>query len=71
MNTRRQYRKSPLLQQMYVVINKEGEAFTGLKSGYTQWSYDWFNAKPLNKENTSWLLRYNPGAELIKEEELI
>jgi hypothetical protein len=71
MNTRRQYRKYPLPQQMYVVINKEGEAFTGLKSGYTQWSYDWFNAKPLNKENTSWLLRYNPGAELIKEEELI
>ena len=56
---------------MYVVINREGEVFTGLIRGSAQWSYDWFEAKPLNKENTSWLLRYNPGAELIKEEELI
>lgn len=71
MNTRRQYRKSPPPQQMYVVINREGEVFTGLYKGYAHWSYDWFEAKPLNKENTSWLLRHNPGAELIKEEELI
>jgi len=56
---------------MYVVINKEGEVYTGLYGGDTQWSYDWFEAKPLQKENTSWLLRHNPGAEIIKEEELI
>ena len=56
---------------MYVVINKEGEVFTGLVKGYSQWSYDWFNAKPLHKENTTWPLRHNSGAELIKEEELI
>ena len=56
---------------MYVVINKEGEVFTGLYKGYAHWSYDWFDAKPLFKENTSWLLRTNPGAEIIKEEELI
>ena len=56
---------------MYVVINREGEVFTGIKIGYVQWSYDWFEAKPLFKENTAWLLEFNPGAELIKEEELI
>jgi len=56
---------------MYVVINKEGEVFTGLLSGYTQWSYNWVEAKPLHKENTSWLLKHNLGAELIKEEELV
>ena len=56
---------------MYVVINKEGEVFTGLMKGYSQWSYDWFEAKPLYKENTTWLLRRTPGAEIIKEEELI
>ena len=71
MTTRRQYRKSLPPQQMYVVINKEGEVYTGLYGGDTQWSYDWFEAKPLQKENTSWLLRHNPGAEIIKEEELI
>ena len=56
---------------MYVVVNKHGEVFTGLIKGYTQWSYDWFQAKPLFKENTSRLLEENVGAELIKEEEII
>lgn len=71
MNTRRQYRKSPQPTQMYIVVNKEGEVFTGLQQGYTQWSYNWIEGKPLLKENTSWLLRHNPGAEVIKEEEII
>ena len=56
---------------MYIVVNKEGEVFTGLQQGYTQWSYNWIEGKPLHKENTSWLLRHNPGAEVIKEEEII
>jgi hypothetical protein len=56
---------------MYVVINKDGEVFTGLHKGYAQWSYDWFEAKPLYKENTTRLLEENIGAEIIKEEELI
>ena len=55
---------------MYVVINKEGEVYTGLKQGNAQWSYDWSEAKPLFKQSTSWLLRYNPGAEMVKEEEI-
>jgi hypothetical protein len=71
MNTRRQYKKSKDYPQMYVVVNKHGEVFTGLIKGYTQWSYDWFQAKPLFKENTSRLLEENVGAELIKEEEII
>ena len=56
---------------MYVVINREGEVYTGLIKGYTQWSYDWKQAKPLYVENTSILLEENIGAELIKEEENI
>ena len=56
---------------MYVVINREGEVYTGLIGGYTQWSYDWKQAKPLYVENTSRLLEENIGAELIKEEEII
>jgi len=55
---------------MYVVINKEGEVYTGLYGGDTQWSYDWSWAKPLFEEATSWLLRNNPGAEKIKKEEI-
>jgi hypothetical protein len=56
---------------MYVVINREGEVFTGLIKGYTQWSYNWKSAKPLYVENTTRLLEENMGAELIKEEEII
>jgi hypothetical protein len=55
---------------MYVVINREGEVYTGLIKGYTQWSYDWKQAKPLYVENTSILLEENRGAELINEEEI-
>ena len=71
MNTRRQYRKSLPSQQMFVIINREGEVYTGLLGGYTQWSYDWKRAKPLHVENTTRLLEENMGAELIKEEEII
>ena len=56
---------------MYVVINREGEVYTGLIKGYTQWSYNWKSAKPLYVENTTRLLEENMGAELIKEEEII
>ena len=71
MITRKQYRKSPPPSQMYVVLNRDGEVYTGMIKGFAQWSYDWFNAKPLNKENTTWLLEHNLGAEIVKEEELI
>jgi hypothetical protein len=56
---------------MYVIINKQGEVFTGLIKGSIQWSYDWKQAKPLHVENTSRLLEENLGAELVKEEEII
>ena len=71
MNTRRQYRKSSPPQQMFVIINREGEVYTGLLNGYTQWSYDWKQAKPLHVENTTRLLEENMESELIKEEEII
>ena len=56
---------------MFVIINREGEVYTGLLNGYTQWSYDWKQAKPLHVENTTRLLEENMGAELINEEEII
>lgn len=71
MITRKQYRKSQPYPQMYVVVNKEGEVFAGFYEGNVQWSYNWATSKPLFKENTSWLLELHPGAELIKEEEII
>ena len=55
---------------MYVVINKEGEVYTGLIRGNINQSYNWSEAKPLFKESTTCLLKHNPGAELINEKEL-
>jgi hypothetical protein len=54
---------------MYVIINQNGEVFTGLKKGYPEYSWDWSQAKPLFIENTKYLLR-ETGTELIKESEL-
>ena len=71
MNIKRKYRKSSPYPQMYVVVNRHGEVFAGLLKGSPYWSYDWSEAKPLLKENTTWLLEFNSGAELIKEEEII
>jgi hypothetical protein len=67
--SRRPYRKSLPPQEMYVVVNKHGEIFTGLKGGYPEYSSNWFHAKPLFLENTKHLLREH-GTELIKESEL-
>lgn len=64
-------RRPTFSKPMYVVINREGEVFTGLIGGYTQWSYDWLQAKPLYVENTTRLLEENIGAEIIKEEEIL
>tara|TARA_S200002703_G_scaffold65203_1_gene56307 strand:- start:2537 stop:2740 length:204 start_codon:yes stop_codon:yes gene_type:complete len=66
---KRRYRKSPSPSTMYVVINQDGEVFTGLRGGYPCYSSNWSEAKPLNKLNTSFLLR-EKGTELIKESEL-
>lgn len=71
MNTRRQYKKSKDYPQMYVVVNRHGEVYAGMAKGQLQWSYNWFEAKPLHVENTTKLLQEHMGAELIKEEEII
>ena len=55
---------------MYVIMNKNGEVFAGLLKGYPQWSSDWGNAKPLYRENTSFICSGNPTEyELIDENE--
>jgi len=66
---RRPYRKSIPYQEMYVVVNQDGEVFIGLKNGYPAYSGNWSQAKPLFIENTKYLLREH-GTELIKESEL-
>jgi hypothetical protein len=54
-----------------LLSTERGKSIHGLINGYTQWSYDWKQAKPLHVENTTRLLEENIGAELIKEEEII
>ena len=63
-------RKKPIdKKQYYVVLNKNGEVFTGLKKGYSDWSYNWEDAKPLKHQSTTYLKLENKNIELIKEEE--
>ena len=57
-------------EQHYVVMNQDGEVFTGLLGGQFQYSEDWSRAKPLPLPNTTMLMT-EPGNELVKEEELI
>lgn len=53
----------------YIVVNQDGEVFTGMRGGQFQYSPDWSNAKPLAKSSTYYLMRVK-GNELIKENEL-
>ena len=56
---------------MYAIINKNGEVFSGLSSGYPQWSSDWNDVKLLFQENTAFIYNTNPTEyELINESEL-
>ena len=59
----------PVPQDMFVVVNKEGKVFTGLKGGYPDYSDNWSEAKPLFIDNTQYLLKEN-GTELINTKEL-
>lgn len=56
---------------MFVVVDRDGMVFSGMKDGYYDWSHNWVNAKPLYKENTEKLLAENPGAELMKESDIL
>ena len=64
-------RHKPIQEETFVVVNRDGQAFIGLQGGYPAYSDDWSEAKPLHKENTTWLLEFNSEAELINEEELL
>lgn len=70
MSIRRQFNAQPVPPQYYVIVNKEGEVFTGLIAGIAQWSEDWKKAKILAGNSTDRILKHYPGTELIKEEEL-
>ena len=57
-------------EKHYVVMNQDGEVFSGILGGQFQYSEDWSKAKPLPLSNTAMLMT-EPGTELIKEEELV
>jgi len=57
-------------EQHYVVVNQDGEVFTGMKAGQFQYTADWNEAKPLPLSNTTMLMT-DPRNELVKEEELL
>jgi len=62
-------RHKPIQPETFVVVNRDGQAFIGLKGGYPVYSDDWSEAKPLHKDNTYHLLREN-GTELLNTSEL-
>jgi hypothetical protein len=49
----------------FVIVNKQGQVFSGMKQGYYDWSDDWLQAKPLYRENTQYVLEEHPHSELI------
>ena len=63
-------RKVRKREQHYVVMNQDGEVFSGILGGQFQYSDDWSKAKPLPLPNTTMLMT-EPKNELIKEEELV
>ncbi len=54
-------------EQHYVVMNQDGEVFTGMIAGQFQYTADWSKAKPLPLSNTTMLMT-EPKNELVKEE---
>ena len=62
-------RRVKQIEQRYVVMNQDGEVFSGILGGQFQYSEDWLKAKPLPLDNTTMLMT-EPGNELVEEEEL-
>jgi len=64
-------KKAQAPTQMYVVVNKQGQVFAGMRYGYFRWSNDWKQAKPLYEDNTQKLFQEYSNLELVKEEEIL
>ena len=47
----------------YVVINEDGEVYTGMKSGEFNYSGDWSEGKPLDLQSTSYLIKLKGNDE--------
>jgi len=62
-------RNKPVQEETYVVVNRDGQVFVGLKGGYPSYSDDYSEAKPLFIDNTRYLLK-EAGTELINSKEL-
>jgi hypothetical protein len=50
----------------YLIVNKEGEAYAGMVQGSLVWTHRWAEGKALPLENTSRILKLNPGTELLE-----
>jgi hypothetical protein len=50
----------------YIIVNKQGEAYIGMIEGSLAWSDDWNQGKKLLHENTTRILEYTQGAELVE-----
>jgi hypothetical protein len=50
----------------YLIVNKEGEAYAGMVQGFLVWTHNWAEGKALYRENTSRILKLNPGTELLE-----
>lgn len=49
----------------YVIVNTNGEVYTGMEGGVFNYSDDWSKGKPLDLQSTSYLIRIK-GNELLK-----
>ena len=52
--------------KLYIIVNKEGEAYAGMVQGSCCWTPDWSQAKQLKKENTQRLLVHYKQTELLE-----
>jgi len=59
-------KKKIIKHKEYIIVNKQEEAYVGMMYGSLVWSNNWDEAKPLHKENTTWILEHNPGSEIIE-----
>lgn len=64
-------RKPVHLRSEFIVLNRHGQVFAGMKGGYFDWSDDWNQAKPLYRENTDRLFQEYGNLELIKAKEIL
>jgi len=63
-------KKKELKGQEYIAMNQYNEVYSGMKNGGEfRWSSDWYEAKPLEYSNTTFLRMFDSKVELIKTQD--